>query len=38
MMCITGLMHTIAGALDQAILIIGIASGNRALRQRLRTA
>jgi hypothetical protein len=36
MMCITDLMHTIAGALDHAILIIGIASGNKALRPRLR--
>jgi PAS domain-containing protein len=30
-------MHTIAGALDHAILIIDIASGNRALRPRLPT-
>ena len=35
MMCISGLMHTIAGALDHAILLIWTALGNRALRPRL---
>ncbi len=34
-MCITGLMHTIAGALDQAIVLIWSPTGKRALRPRL---
>ncbi len=34
-MCISGLMHTIAGALHHAILLIRTAPGNRALRPRL---
>lgn len=36
-MCITGLMHTIAGALDQAIVLIWTSTGKRASRPRLRT-
>jgi len=35
MMCNSGLMHTIAGALDHAILLIRTVPGNRALRARL---
>jgi hypothetical protein len=34
-MCIAGLMHTIAGALDQAIVLICSPTGKRALRPRL---
>jgi len=36
MMCIAGLMHTIAGALDQAIVLIDFPSDKKALRPRLR--
>ena len=35
MMCIGGLMHTITGALDYAILLIRPVPGNRAFRPRL---
>jgi len=35
MMCITCLMHTIAGALDQAIVLIWSSTGKRVLRPRL---
>ena len=39
MMCISSsLMHTIAGALDHAMLLIWLALGNRALRPRLPAA
>jgi hypothetical protein len=36
MMCITGLMHTIAGAHDRAIVLIRPQSSKRAFRPRLR--
>ena len=36
MICTTGLMHTITGALDHAIVLIRPPTGKRAFRPRLR--